>query len=40
MRYMHTTVETLNLNTVKQAARLLARFIASLKEDWDEWLSY
>jgi len=40
LRYMHTTVETLNLNTVKQAARLLARFIASLKEDWDEWLSY
>ncbi|MDN5277653.1 MAG: hypothetical protein PWR01_1618 [Clostridiales bacterium] len=40
LRYMHTTVETLNLNNIKQAARLLARFIASLKEDWKEWLSY
>lgn len=40
LRYMHTTVETLNLSSIKQAARLLARFIASLKEDWKEWLSY
>jgi endoglucanase len=40
LRYMHTTVETLNLNNIKQAARLLARFIASLKEDWKEWLGY
>jgi putative aminopeptidase FrvX len=40
LRYMHTTVETLNLNNIKQAARLLARFIASLKEDWEEWLNY
>jgi endoglucanase len=40
LRYMHTTVETLNLSNIKQAARLLARFIASLKEDWNEWLNY
>ncbi|NLO81833.1 MAG: M42 family metallopeptidase [Clostridiales bacterium] len=40
LRYMHTTVETLNLDNIKQAARLLARFIASLKEDWNEWLNY
>ncbi|MFU0799571.1 MAG: M42 family metallopeptidase [Xylanivirga thermophila] len=40
LRYMHTTVETLNMDTVKDAARILALFIASLKEGWQEWLTY
>ncbi|WP_273039523.1 hypothetical protein [Tepidanaerobacter syntrophicus] len=39
LRYMHTTVETLNIDDVKKAARLIALFIASLKEE-KEWLSY
>ncbi len=40
LRYMHTTVETLNLDHIKSGARLLALFIASLKEGWQEWLKY
>lgn len=40
LRYMHTTVETLNMNNVKNAARLTALFIASMKEGWEEWLTY
>lgn len=40
LKYMHTTVETLNMDNVKKAGVLLARFIASLKEDWREWLNY
>jgi putative aminopeptidase FrvX len=40
LRYMHTTVETLNLDHIKQGARLIALFIASLKEGWQEWLKY
>ena len=40
LRYMHTTVETLNLDHLKMGARLIALFIASLKEGWQEWLRY
>ncbi|HPT77605.1 MAG TPA: M20/M25/M40 family metallo-hydrolase [Candidatus Atribacteria bacterium] len=40
LRYMHTTVETLNLDHIKSVARLIALFIASLKEGWQEWLRY
>jgi len=40
LRYMHTTVETLNLDHIKMGARLIALFIASLKEGWQEWLKY
>ncbi|MBE3101969.1 MAG: M42 family metallopeptidase [Firmicutes bacterium] len=40
LRYMHTTVETLNLDHIKKGARLIALFIASLKEGWQEWLKY
>ena len=40
LRYMHTTVETLNLDHIKSGARLIALFIASLKEGWQEWLKY
>ncbi|MDI6600700.1 MAG: M42 family metallopeptidase [Thermoanaerobacteraceae bacterium] len=39
LRYMHTTVETLNIEDVKKAGRLIALFIASLKEE-NEWLNY
>ncbi len=40
LRYMHTTVETLNMESIRQGARLLALFIASFKEGWQEWLNY
>ncbi|HZJ56685.1 MAG TPA: M42 family metallopeptidase [Clostridia bacterium] len=40
LRYMHTTVETLDMENVKKAARLTALFIASLKEGWEECLTY
>jgi endoglucanase len=40
LRYMHTTVETINLEHLKTGARLIALFIASLKEGWQEWLKY
>ncbi len=34
IRYMHTPVETVSLNDVRRAGRLLAEFIASLEEDF------
>ncbi|HCS75140.1 MAG TPA: aminopeptidase [Clostridiales bacterium] len=40
LRYMHTTVETMNMEHIKSGARLIALFIASLKEGWQEWLKY
>ena len=40
LRYMHTPVETLNLDGLRMGARLLAHFIASFKEGWQEWLNY
>lgn len=40
LRYMHTPVETLNLEGLRKGGRLLAHFIASLKEGWQEWLNY
>jgi endoglucanase len=40
LKYMHTTVETINIETVKKAGMLLARFISSMKEGWREWMSY
>ncbi len=40
LRYMHTTVETLNYDCIKKGAKLIALFIACLKEGWQEWLSY
>lgn len=40
LRYMHTTVETLNMKNVKMAARLIAQFIASMEEGWEECLNY
>lgn len=40
LRYMHTTVETLDMDNVKKAARLVALFIASMEEGWEECLTY
>lgn len=35
LRYMHTTVETLNLNTIEEAGRLIALFIDDITSDWE-----
>jgi len=40
LRYMHTTVECMSMNTIKKSAKLLALFIASIGEEWEQWLSY
>jgi len=40
LRYMHTTVETLNMDNIEKAGRIIAFFIASMEEGWREWLSY
>jgi len=40
LRYMHTTVESISMNTIKKAARLLALFIASMEGGWEQWLNY
>ena len=38
LRYMHTTVETLALSDVEAVSELLARFLAGLDENVEEWL--
>ena len=38
LRYMHTSVETIDLGTLENCARLLARFILELDESWEEKL--
>lgn len=41
LRYMHTSVETVNLNDIKWTGKLLALFIESLNRvDWEEWLCF
>ncbi|MHB1651999.1 MAG: M20/M25/M40 family metallo-hydrolase [Desulfitobacteriaceae bacterium] len=40
LRYMHTSVETIDLQDVLNAGKLLAHFIASLPEDLEEFLCY
>lgn len=40
LKYMHTTVETINFDAVKKAGMLLARFISSMKEGWRECMNY
>jgi len=35
LRYMHTTVETLSLNTIREAGRLLAHFICDISMEWE-----
>lgn len=34
LKYMHTTVETLSLDTLEEAARLLACFLRETLADW------
>lgn len=36
LRYMHTTVETIDINVLKEGSRLLAHFLAELDESWEE----
>lgn len=38
LRYMHTTVETIDLGALRECARLLALFAQSVKEGWDDAL--
>lgn len=35
-KYMHTSVETIDLNTLEEGARLLANFVAELDEGWED----
>lgn len=36
MKYMHTTVETINTQTLQEAGRLLAHYVSELDEGWEE----
>ena len=38
LKYMHTTVELLDMNVMRECARLLALFAASVQEGWDDEL--
>ena len=38
LRYMHTSVEVIHMDTLKNCAKLLAGFAASIGEDWEEKL--
>lgn len=40
LRYMHTTVETLSMETLEEAARLTAAFVTGLNAQWEELLCY
>ncbi len=41
LRYMHTSVETIDMNDVKEAGRLIASYIVSLNDvDMEEYLCY
>lgn len=40
LRYMHTTVETISLRTLREQARLLAAYIASLDENWEDKICF
>jgi endoglucanase len=35
LRYMHTTVETLSLDTIREAGRLMALFIGDMAREWE-----
>lgn len=39
-RYMHTSVETISLTTVSEAARLLAHFISDISSEWEDFVWY
>ncbi|MBE5761813.1 MAG: M42 family metallopeptidase [Clostridiales bacterium] len=38
LKYMHTNVELLDVNTLENCAKLLAQFIANIDEDWEAQL--
>lgn len=38
LRYMHTTVELLRWDVISEAGRLLAAFLRSIGDGWEEWL--
>ncbi len=38
LKYMHTTVETLDMHTLEEGARLLAHFAAAVDASWEEAL--
>jgi endoglucanase len=38
LRYMHTTVELVRWETLSEAGRLLAAFLRSIGEGWEDWL--
>lgn len=40
LKYMHTTVELISLDVLREQARLLASFLASVGEDWEEKLCF
>lgn len=40
LKYMHTTVETISLRTLREQARLLAAYIASLDENWEDTICF
>lgn len=37
LRYMHTTVETLRLDVIRDAGRLMALMIAAMADEWEEF---
>ncbi len=40
LRYMHTPNEVINPVTVDTAGKMIALFIASFGEDWEQWMNY
>ncbi|MEG0996699.1 MAG: M42 family peptidase, partial [Clostridia bacterium] len=38
LKYMHTTVELLDMNAIRECGRLLAHFLGELDEGWDKEL--
>ncbi len=40
VKYMHTTVETCSLETLREAARLLTAYLSSLDENWRDALCF
>ena len=38
LKYMHTSVELLDMNVIRESGRLLALFLSELNEGWDSEL--
>ena len=36
LKYMHTAVETISMDTLEEAARLLAHFLSELDASWED----